>query len=130
TVSGQVTSGLFQLSILVDGSVFATSTTGSVSRSLDTTTLANGSHSITAKAQDNAGNIFTTNPVSITVNNVAAQKFPRLITLNSLEGISSIPANQAITATVVSPANGSTLETQANLLPNTSKQYTVTFLSS
>ena len=130
TISGQTTSGLFQLSILVDGTVFATSSQSSLSVSLDTTTLPNGTHVITAQAKDNAGNSFTTSPVSITVNNVSAQKYPRLIALSSLEGLLSIPANQQITASVISPSNGSTLETESNLSPNASKQYTVTFQSS
>ena len=68
--------------------------------------------------------------VSITVNNATATKYPRLITLTSLEGIAAIPSNTTITATVLSPSSGTTLETQSNLTPNASKQYTVTFLSS
>jgi hypothetical protein len=65
--------------------------------------------------------------VTITVNNAPATKYPRTITLTSLEGLSAIPNNQSITVTILS---GSTvLETQ-NLTPNASKQYTVTFLSS
>src|SRR6185436_1707365 len=46
TISGQVTSGLKTLFVLVDGSVFASSTTGTVSKSLDTTTLSNSTHQV------------------------------------------------------------------------------------
>jgi len=126
-VAGQVTSGLFQTSILVDTTVYATSSTGSLSQPLDTTTLTNTTHTITARAQDNAGNITTTSAITITVNNPTLTKYPRLLTLTSLEGLSSIPPNQPITVTILS---GSTaLETQTNLLPTAGK-YTVTFLSS
>jgi len=52
-----------------------------------------------------------------------------LVTLSSLEGIAIIPANQVITATILSPSSGATLETQSILSP-TSGKYTVTFLSS
>jgi fibronectin type 3 domain-containing protein len=129
TVTGQVTSGLKSLTLYVDGSVFATSTTGSITSSLNTTTLSNGSHSLTATAIDNAGNSFTTTAVSITVNNAVATKYPRIIALTSLEGIAAIPSNTTITATILSPSSGSTLETQSNLTP-TAGSYTVTFLSS
>jgi len=126
-VAGQTTSGLKTITLSIDGSVFATSSTASASKALDTTTLTNASHSLTAIAVDNAGNQSTTATVSITVNNVSATKFPRTISLTSLEGIASIPANQTITATVLS---GSTvLETQSNLTPTAGK-YTVAFLNS
>jgi len=128
-VAGAVTSGLKSLAILVDGNVFATSSNGSVSAALDTTTLTNGSHSLTAQAQDNAGNSATSPTVTITVNSAFATKYPRLVTLSSLEGIAIIPANQVITATILSPSSGATLETQSILSP-TSGKYTVTFLSS
>jgi hypothetical protein len=63
----------------------------------------------------------------VTVNNVSTQKFPRLVMLTALEGFSAIPANQPVTATILS--GSSVLETQ-NLAPNAAKQYTVTFLAS
>jgi chitodextrinase len=127
TVTGQVTSGLKSLTLYVDGSIFATSSSGSISKSLDTTTLTNTTHTLTAIALDNAGNQSTTATVSITVNNASATKYPRTITLTSLEGISTIPAGTTITATVLS---GSTvLETQSNLT-STAGKYTITFLAS
>jgi len=127
-VSGQVNSGLKLITLSVDGSVFATSSSSSISKSLDTTTLTNASHTLTAVAQDNAGNQSSTASVTITVNNAAAQKFPRTVSLTGLEGLSAIPAGTTITATVVSPSSGSTLETQSNLTASAGK-YTVTFLS-
>ena len=129
-IANQVTSGLKTVTLYVDGSLFASSTTASVSRVLDTTTLTNGSHTLIAQSLDNAGNLSAVASVTITVNNISAQKFPRLITLTSLEGLLSIPSGEQITATVVSPSNGSTLETESNLSPNASKQYTVTFQAS
>ena len=126
-ITGQVTSGLKTISLLVDGTAFATSTASPATASLDTTALTNGTHVLTATAIDNAGNSFTTSPLTVTVNNASAPKYPRLAALTSLEGLPAIPANQPITATILSAANGSTLETQPNLLPNAGKQYTVTF---
>ncbi|MDR3642147.1 MAG: fibronectin type III domain-containing protein [Candidatus Doudnabacteria bacterium] len=129
TVTGQVTSGLKLVTLSVDGSVFATSTTGSISKSLDTTTLANASHSLTASAVDNAGNNSTISTISITVNNASATKYPRTVSLTGLEGIATIPSNTTITAIILSPGSGATLETQSNLSATAGK-YTITFLSS
>ncbi len=125
TVSGQVTSGLKSLTLLVDGSVFSSTSAGTISVPLDTTTLTNANHILSAQAQDNAGNNASSAFVTITVNNTPAQKYPRLVALTSLEAIPTLPANQALTATILSGAT--ILETQSNLLPNVSGNYTVTF---
>jgi len=129
-VGGQVTSGVNLITLYIDGAVYATSSSTSISKSLDTTTLTNGPHSLYPQSRDNAGNLslVALTRVDITVNNQVAQKFPRTIQLTSLEGIASIPANQAITATILS-GGGTVLETQSNLTPIAGK-YTITFLSS
>jgi hypothetical protein len=108
-VTGQVQSGLKLITLSVDGSVFATSSSSSVSKALDTTTLTNASHILTALAVDNAGNLSTVATVTITVNNASAIKYPRLIILTSLEGISTIPSNTSITVTILSLSSGATL---------------------
>ena len=56
-------------------------------------------------------------------------KYPRIVKLSSLEGLSSIPVNTKITATILSPSSGSVLETQSNLSADASGNYTITFLS-
>jgi hypothetical protein len=127
-ISGQVTSGLKSVTLLVDGSIFATSTASPISKLFDTTILSNGSHSLTAQAMDNAGNSAVSPIVTITVDNASIAKYPRLIALASLEGILTIPANQPITATIFS--SSMVLEIQNSLAPNANRQYTVTFLSS
>ncbi|MBI5734049.1 MAG: hypothetical protein HY973_03870, partial [Candidatus Kerfeldbacteria bacterium] len=110
SVAGQTLSGLKLITLYIDGTVYATSSSGSISKTLDTVTLTNASHTLTAQATDNAGNNSTIASVSVTVNNAPAAKYPRLITLTSLEGLSAIPSNQSITVTILS---GSTvLETQ------------------
>jgi hypothetical protein len=130
TVAGQVTSGLFSLTLYVDGSVFATTSSGSITASLDTTTLSNATHTLTAVAKDNAGNIGSSSPVSITVFNLgSATRYPRLLTLSSLEDLSAIPASLSATISVISPTLGTTLESYT-LTPNGSNQYSVGFLSS
>jgi hypothetical protein len=129
-VGGQVTSGLLSLTLYIDGSLFATTTSGSITTSLDTTKLSNTTHTLVAVAKDNAGNIGSSTPVSITAYNLgSATRYPRLLTLSSLEDLSAIPASLSATISVVSPTLGTTLESYT-LSPNGSNQYSVSFLSS
>ncbi|MDO8514663.1 MAG: chondroitinase-B domain-containing protein, partial [bacterium] len=66
----------------VDGAnVGAEDTTGpSYSASWNTTSVANGSHSITAVARDAAGNINTTAPRTVTVSNTQLGSLPAVVT--------------------------------------------------
>ena len=54
----------------VDAVLKATDTTSTYSTSIDTTAVADGAHSLTAKAYDAAGNNLTSVAVSVTVDNV------------------------------------------------------------
>lgn len=76
------------------------------------------------------------NPISITgtgntltiTQPTQTTKYPRLIKLSALEGLTSIPAGVTLTATVLT-TSGTTLETQSNLSPDASGNYTISFLS-
>jgi hypothetical protein len=129
-VPGQVTSGIFSVTLYIDGSVFASSTNGNYSINLDTTTLTNQTHTLTAMAKDNAGNTGSSQAVTIIVYNLSnAQRYPRKFTLaGGLQGLPAVPANTPVTATVVSVTNGTTLETQT-ISPDASQNYSVTFLA-
>ena len=70
--AGDAGSGIAKVDFLVDGKVVATATTGGPSYSVNwnTTTTANGTHTVTARATDRAGNTTTTpTGVSVTVKN-------------------------------------------------------------
>jgi hypothetical protein len=77
TVSGTVTItaaasdnvGVTKVEIYVDGTLRTTDTTSPYTWSWDTTTFANSSHTIMAKAYDAANNIGQSSNVSVTVNN-------------------------------------------------------------
>ena len=80
TVSGSVNlaataadtggSGVAGVQFLVDGAAQgAEVTTGPYGMSWDTATVANGTHTLAARARDTAGNTTTTAPVSVTVDN-------------------------------------------------------------
>jgi hypothetical protein len=64
--------GVTRVEFLVDGALKATDTTSPYSATLDSTTLTNGSHTLTAKAYDAAGNNATSNGVAFTVSNGTA----------------------------------------------------------
>jgi RHS repeat-associated protein len=57
---------------LVDGTVVGTTSSVPYTRTWNSTSVSNGTHTITARAVDNAGNTTTSNAVSVTVDNVPA----------------------------------------------------------
>lgn len=61
--------GVTKVEFYVDGALKATDTSAPYSASLDSTTLADGSHSLVAKAYDAAGNVGTSSTVSFSVSN-------------------------------------------------------------
>jgi hypothetical protein len=61
--------GVSKVEFYVDGALKATDTASPYSASLDSTTLADGSHSLVAKAYDAAGNVGTSSTVSFSVSN-------------------------------------------------------------
>ncbi len=78
TVSGNVTVkatssdnvGVTQMQLLIDGNVVFTDTNStSLSFGFDTTSVANGSHTIVSKALDAAGNVGTSSTITVTVSN-------------------------------------------------------------
>ena len=77
TVSGTVTAtatatdnvGVTRIELYVDGALLGSGTTSPTSASWNTTTSANGTHTITSKAYDAAGNVGTSAGVPVTVSN-------------------------------------------------------------
>jgi Zn-dependent metalloprotease len=61
--------GVSKVEFYVDGVLKGTDTTSPYSMTLDSTTLTNATHSLTAKAYDAAGNVGTSTAVSFTVSN-------------------------------------------------------------
>lgn len=69
TASASDNVGVTKVEFYVDGALKATDTGSPYSASLDSTTLADGSHSLVAKAYDAAGNVGTSSTVSFSVSN-------------------------------------------------------------
>ncbi len=67
--------GVTKMEVYIDGALKTSNTNAtSISYSWNTTTVANGSHSIVSKAYDAAGNVGTSATVTVTVSNSAAQQ--------------------------------------------------------
>jgi endonuclease I len=93
--------GVTKVEFFLDGALQATDTTSPYAWSWVTAGVANGSHSLAAKAYDAAGNVGTSATVTVTVSNVSG---------TSVAGWRIVQANSSLTFTVpagtVIPANG------------------------
>ena len=92
-----------KVELYVDGTLSATDTSAPYTFGLNTTALANGAHVLSAKAYDAAGNIGTSAPVSVTVNNVAETL---TATLTSSHATGTVPLTISLTATAGGTASG------------------------
>ena len=63
--------GVTKVEFYVDGALKGRDTTAAYSMTIDSTTLANGSHTLTAKAYDAANNVATSSAVGFSVSNTA-----------------------------------------------------------
>ena len=77
--------GVSKVEFYVDGTLKATDTSSPYTASLDSTTLADGSHSLVAKAYDAAGNVGSSSPVSFSVSNGGGGGTSELITNGGFE---------------------------------------------
>ncbi|MBI5530207.1 MAG: hypothetical protein HY918_01775 [Candidatus Doudnabacteria bacterium] len=68
-INGATNSGLEVLTLIIDGAQVSSTTAGSLGYQLNTQTLTNGAHTISATAKDKAGNTANSAVVNITVNN-------------------------------------------------------------
>ncbi len=64
--------GVSRVEFLVDGALKGTDTSSPYSITLDSTTLANGSHALVAKAYDAANNVGTSSTVNFSISNATA----------------------------------------------------------
>jgi hypothetical protein len=93
--------GVTKVEFYVDGALKSTDMTSSYSYSWDSTSAANGSHSLTAKAYDAALNVGTSSTVSVTVNNPTGTDISGwTVTQANATVVYTIPAGTVI------PANG------------------------
>ena len=93
--------GVSKVEFYVDGALKATDTTSPYAATLDSTTLANGTHSLVAKAYDAANNVGTSTTVSFSVNNVIVET-----ELVQNGGFESGSTNWTATSGVITNASG------------------------
>ena len=108
TISGTVSIGasatagagttLSQLDVFVDNVKIGGSTSSPASVSWDTMAVANGAHSLTARATDADGGKATSAAVAVTVNNLAATKL--LVSITAPASGVTLSGTVAVTATV------------------------------
>jgi predicted amidohydrolase len=107
TVSGTVTVaasasddvGLAGVQFFVDGVMLgAEDTTSPYSVSWDTTTVANGSHTLMAVARDAAGNTAPSSGVMVTVSNAASDTTPPTVAISSPTGGSTVSGTVTVAA--------------------------------
>jgi len=80
TVANQTTSGVRDVTFVIDNVILATDSTAPYSFIWDTTTVANGNHTLLATAEDNAGNSITVS-ITVTVSNTAPDPTPPTVTI-------------------------------------------------
>ncbi len=87
--------GVTSVSFSVDGVQKGSDTTSPFSYSWDSTTVANGSHTLSATARDAAGNASTAS-VTVTVNNPVPDTAPPSVDITSPTNGSSVNANMSV----------------------------------
>jgi poly(hydroxyalkanoate) depolymerase family esterase len=86
TASASDNVGVTRVDVLVDGAVAGSDTTAPYSVAVDTTRLASGSHTLTARAFDAANNAATSVPVTVTVQNAGGGGGTHLETFSASAG--------------------------------------------
>lgn len=102
-------SGVRDVQFKIDGVNLTTITSSPYTTTWNSTSVSNGTHSISAIAVDNAGNISTTATVTVTVNNVTSlPPVPTLgVTVVASPSSGTVPVNNvSLTATVNGTATG------------------------
>jgi Big-like domain-containing protein len=95
--------GVTSVQLLVDGVLAGTATAAPYSFSWNTTTLANGSHTLQAQAYDAAGNVGLSSVVTVTVSNLTASSLTVAVT-NPKNG-GTVPRNQNVTVSASATDN-------------------------
>ncbi len=96
---------------LVDGTLAGTDDTAPYSLAWDSTTAGYGTHTITARAVDTAGNTTTSSPVSVTVNNLA----PPAVSVTSPQGGATVGGASGASVTVAASAAATSPATVAKV---------------
>ena len=95
--------GVTSVQLLVDGAVVGSATSAPYNFSWNTTTLANGNHTLQTQAYDAAGNVGLSAIVTVTVSNLTASSLTVPVT-NPTNG-GTVPRNQKVTVSASATDN-------------------------
>ena len=90
--------GVTKVELFVDGIYFATDTVTPYSFAWDTTAVANGPHTLMARAYDAAGNVGEAAPVSVTVLNPVPDTTPPTVTISTPAAGATVSGSVSVTA--------------------------------
>jgi hypothetical protein len=90
--------GVTKVELYVNGTLQATDTASPYTFSWNTTAVANGSYSLTAKAYDAAGNVGQSAAVTVTVSNPVVNSTPPVVSVTSPANASSVGGTTSVTA--------------------------------
>ena len=107
TASASDNVGVTSVDFYIDGGLASTDTSSPYSYSWNTSSVANGSHSIFSRAHDAAGNVGTSTTVNVTVSN-------------------TVPDTTPPTTSITAPSNGSTVSGTVNVTASASDNVGVT----
>ena len=106
-------SGVASVQLLVDGSAIGTDSSAPYAASWNTGTVANGTHTLTARATDGAGNTATSTPVTVTVSNSTPSVVMTITGLNGSGQVGWFSWTSWVDVTVADtaghPINGATV---------------------
>jgi pseudomonalisin len=104
TASASDNVGVTKVEFYLDGALKSTSTASPYSWSFNTTTVANGSHTLQSKAYDAAGNVGSSATVNVTVSNTTTTT--QLLGNPGFENGSSAPAPWTVSTGVIDNSTG------------------------
>ena len=98
-ITADASSGVTKVEFYIDSQIIGTPDTSSpYSVTLNTTSYANGTHSLTSKAYDAAGHTGTSAPVSINISNTVTDTTPPTVSISAPQIITSITTINAAVA--------------------------------
>lgn len=92
--------GVSKVDFYIDGTAVGTVTSAPYTLSFNSANLSNGSHSLTAKATDAAGNVGSSSSLSFSVNNVIADTTPPTVSASTTGSSGTITFNATATDNV------------------------------
>lgn len=99
--------GVTRVEVYIDGTLFTAIPVAPFVASWDTTTYSNSTHTISAKAYDNVGNVATSTTVTVTVDNPVSTPTPTPTSVTTPASDTTLSDTTPPLVSITSPVNGS-----------------------